>query len=97
VSGHTPGPWRVEPYRGVREDGRVVVEVFGNASAPVASFLVLADGEVSTANGKEDANLIAAAPELLAACRTILDWLPSHAQRERAQVREAIAKAEGRQ
>ena len=85
MSKHTPGPYTVTEalYRGDT--------VYGVRAA---------DGDL-IANGclKRDAELFAAAPDLLAACRTLLDayneqTTPTHM--EWRAIEAAIAKAEGR-
>ena len=93
MSGHTPGPWRIEdhdeqgePYEnGVRidaDEGPVAFDVI-DCSAP----------------------LIAAAPELLAACQAALDYFNEtrsgrewrdNGGEEPDLLRAAINKAEGR-
>jgi hypothetical protein len=87
MSGHTAGPWRYRPYyRG----GFQVTDASGTP-IPVA-------GEISVADDVKEANsrLIAAAPELLAACEDVLSDpdcdLYSSAI---ARVRAAVAKATG--
>ena len=66
---HTPGPWRVQGTRieygpFVAGDGFVVAKVFRDPS------------ETGTPNEWEaNARLIAAAPDLLAACREAIDFI----------------------
>lgn len=78
---HTPGPWVID------EDGRVMQSSNG---ANVSGLVVR---RMTT----EDAYLIAAAPDLLAALKMVLDYseLPASAIRERAV--HAIKKAERRE
>jgi hypothetical protein len=62
---HTPGPWNVTDY-----DGRVFVEPTGRT--PTGEYIC----EIGLPTGDlvfEDAHLIAAAPELLAACEAELE------------------------
>ncbi len=85
MTGHTPGPWRVDNYA---EFAMVITPTgmeIGNATERESACLTLAD-----------AQLIAAAPELLQACKMALndrmfkDW-PEIA----TALIAAIAKAEG--
>jgi len=62
---HTPGPWKVAEHYGAF---RVIT-----ASRPVA--LVLYDGGSEDREVMPNARLIAAAPELLAACKALVDNL----------------------
>ena len=67
MSKHTEGPWHWElhhlgDYRITDETGRVVVETRPDGN------------QRSTGNERENARLIAAAPELLAAARVALTW-----------------------
>lgn len=88
MSKHTPGPWYAESTG--NHQGLVISEITG------ANVAVAYDGEADTA-------LIAAAPELLAACRATLAHMyddetdaPTAAQLTE-QLTRAIAKAEGGQ
>lgn len=87
---HTPGPWRVKD-NGSMEGPHVygpVHPIDGGDYAPLAGYK---GGALSEA----DARLIAAAPELLEACRQAAFAIPTtHGAFE--TVRAAIAKAEGR-
>lgn len=91
MSKHTPGPWRTKLY----ED---VLEVYANVNGP--GWLV-AQWESPDDNDKANARLIAAAPDLLAACQAIDEWHDLMAQdypeimRPFRMVRAAIAKATG--
>lgn len=99
MSTHTPGPWKIHPYinnfggrnetKDVGPSGRAVCEVFGAFEAPF--------GAESEAN----ARLIAAAPEMLEALRTLVAAIsynqnPDTLLRESEFAREVIAKAEGK-
>ena len=97
---HTPGPWTIE-YRG--DNGSRISSQLGIIHGPRGSsdwvcdvgLLHEGDGSGSDAN----AHLIAAAPELLEALRTVLDasWngpMPDYA---RDKARAAIAAAEGKE
>lgn len=90
MSKHTPGPWKCEEHVIVDEDGQ-----------QVASVLPFYDEK--EAESLADARLIAAAPELLAACKTLADYvanLEGGNGRDYGIVkvaRAAIARAEGNQ
>jgi hypothetical protein len=87
---HTPGPWRFNPVGEVRgADWNVVVcDTYGNGDDDVADA---------------DARLIAAAPELLAACERALMLMSPAACGGRvanvdsliAEIGEAVDKAKG--
>jgi hypothetical protein len=96
---HTPGPWQADEGAGNRNaDGSHPWEVCACAGPPFGDdteIIVLAE-RVTEAN----ARLIAAAPELLAACRAALEHF---AEFHRGQpfaisgiIWAAVAKAEGR-
>ena len=86
MSGHTPGPWRVEEYgryvvvRGC--DGRIVHEI-----------------RIKAPDAPANARLIAASPELLAALIRIVDAMDARDGDEIVPgvdaARQAIAKATG--
>lgn len=87
----TPGPWEIRDglIYGI-EDGAsyLVCDVVGDPSAAV--------------NEQDEANarLIAAAPELMEACKQMLKWIDCGCDpsgKSLASARAAIAKAEGRQ
>ncbi len=90
--GPTPGPWRHEPYEGSHESA-IIGNLYQIATVQYDDF------------EHANARLIAAAPELLAACKAIWsDWRNHHqlddpdweGQSTLNLVRSAIAKAEGR-
>ncbi len=66
---HTPGPWevRVNPVRGI-----IVKTIFGSPWMDESQLIpcVVSPGE----NAKANAHLIAAAPDLLAACEEWLEY-----------------------
>ena len=85
MSGHTPGPWTVTPDSFVMAGSR--------PSIGVARIITHAQEFVA------NARLIAAAPDLLEACRAVLlarIVCPEDMSAEVELVRAAIAKAEGR-
>jgi hypothetical protein len=95
---HTPGPWTFE--HSMEEDGYVVFpeKEIDPSGRPIALLTGFKNGE--------DARLIAAAPELLSAARNALNILAALAIGDLkaiktdsaaiAELRAAIAKAEGR-
>src|SRR5262245_27459469 len=96
MSAHTPGPWLVKGWS--RDDGQGDLQVGAERCGPgCISALVVSQGDTPGAFSEQDANarLIAAAPELLEACRSVvedgfLDRPSIHA------CMAAIAKAEGK-
>lgn len=80
---HTPGPWRTGG-----KDGRIIYAADGFAVADATVFHGRHEGEHS-----ENARLIAAAPELLAALERIAEL--SYDSEATRVAREAIAKARG--
>lgn len=85
---HTPGPWAVSKTAGhaIHEQSAVYSETTGRDVAIVY-------------DGAADASLLAAAPELLAACRYVMGRWYSHDGQvcDITPIREAIAKAKGNQ
>lgn len=94
TQGHTPGPWELTGWLVCRDKG------IKYAIADVMTTAALSDGE-KEANGR----LIAAAPDLLEACKTALEVLhisEVYATMKRQCgldgvniIKQAIAKAEG--
>jgi hypothetical protein len=103
MSAHTPGPWVVAPERcanwwGKHEAGTVVV---GPDHDPICATN---DDGIATTDDIANAILIAAAPDLLAACKEFADAVYDTATRKHcggvmrdrlARLDAAIAKAEG--
>jgi hypothetical protein len=81
MGNHTPGPWKYEPGT---KTIRSQKENYWLAS--MNSW----DGAV---NHEANARLIAAAPDLLEACRWLVDYAPTPS--DAAKARAAIDKAEG--
>ncbi len=94
---HTPGPWYMEA-----NEAELYYEVNGEMQKMIAigtakdESPILAYVPTTWDEDKANARLIAAAPELLEACKGVMDMLdgefPGHPMSER--VRKAIAKAE---
>ena len=94
MSKYTPGPWNLSS----KGDGRTYVEASSETADDIAVLLMDHDQRQNSAN----ARLIAAAPDLLKACKravhlfdyddatSVLEWVDS------PEFRAAIAKAEGR-
>lgn len=82
---HTPGPWTAEPT----DNGFAIrAKAYAEQFAPVRVYSMPGHGPTSEAN----ARLIAAAPELLAACKAAIDC--GHLDIDTAdRVCAAIAKA----
>ena len=100
MSGHTPGPWRISKYSETAvqaKDGRGVASTGGFQSS------VADENPTNQAN----ARLIAAAPDLLKAAKTMLQYydafvedktaFPGETEMYADPLRAAIAKAEGQE
>lgn len=92
---HTPGPWTAGAF-----DDKVGHRIFAQWGE-VGNFIAARanEGRDRNSNGYADARLIAAAPELLEACKNAADWLSRSARDddhgEAQDLREVIAKVEG--
>lgn len=105
-AGHTPGPWFLEhcpdgSYYAIKNRPEWGSGHIWIASAE-ESHLPKSDGFPSDEQGLANAQLIAAAPELLAACRRAKKLLEPEVTKEPDrtifwELVSAIAKAEGRQ
>ena len=111
---HTPGPWGLWSEEGHDKHGHPLISVCRNSQGPLPSgwLSVQPDGEhvcIAEARGKDDetalanARLIAAAPDLLAACKEAIrlhnytgDDATDFAACVDGLLAAAIAKAEGR-
>lgn len=103
MSAHTPGPWTDESGDGSKWG---VFDADGRAVA-LAQQIVSLRADVYQAERTANARLIAAAPDLLAACKSFVEYekamdsgdhvggMLAYSQFSR-EAREAIAKAEGR-
>lgn len=95
---HTPGPWRFDP-----ENHRIISETAfedytDGDDERIPKSIVCLIGAMGGTDTKADARLIAAAPDLLAALRCLLDAAPLKYSGKRSvdareQARAAIAKA----
>jgi hypothetical protein len=97
MSTHTPGPWMVEPHA----DDDEVVYVCANYTVRdgVTRATWIAECDLQDGNLPENhanARLIAAAPDLLKACKAAIAELITDLSQTADYLRAAIAKAEGR-
>lgn len=84
---HTPGPWRAAPQPGQT----VGVHRFTHC-------VMVGDDSLADTLTEPDAHLIASAPDLLAACKAVLQGLEltgAYGSEWARTLRAAIAKAEG--
>lgn len=101
--GHTPGPWVVGGASGNEGEAREIVAA-SRTIAWSASTWDEDEGDVVTEEDDANAHLIAAAPDLLAACKRLasdLSMLRLHVMRVAGPrledlLRDVITKAEGR-
>ncbi len=100
---HTPGPWSARGRGGMSDGGSTMMhshfrgDIVHNRRTIISSSSLLGIQGDTPSEAEANARLIAAAPELLEACRDAVrvayeaemgaDWV--------AQMRKAIAKAEG--
>lgn len=70
MRGHTPAPWTTRPIG----DGRVAID--GQHWVEFATVVVEVE-EMAYREGEANARLIAAAPDLLASCKALLEAAPS--------------------
>lgn len=97
---HTPGPWHVNHNISVHidsEDGRFVAAVSADEDGNKPE-----DGYIPYAEGEANAALIAAAPDLLAACMAASAYLtppasrfPENRKAAAEMIEAAIHKAQG--
>lgn len=96
---HTPGEWRID------NNGSILGPSNGTSS-PIICIMSAwfrdhrNQGHVSQDKQEANARLIAAAPDLLEACKAMLEgvanWYPS-AMPLKIQIQEAVKKAEGKE
>lgn len=73
VKGHTPGPWLADFHNEQRNGGRFITHVHGgNQLVPIAAVPTGVEG-YGREEGRANARLIAAAPDLLAALIAFVD------------------------
>mgnify|MGYP001582264356 CR=1 FL=1 len=84
---HTPGPWVIDEF--MSEHGFYKIRRESDALCHVHSF---ADSDEPTSEATSNARLIAAAPDLLAACEAFEPKMLADTEHRR-MVRAAIAKA----
>ena len=84
---HTAGPWKVEHY-----NAHPHIEIYGRAEQGSESPQRVAFLQDHLPENEANARLIAAAPELLACCKWLLDYAPTPA--DAARVRQVIQRAE---
>jgi hypothetical protein len=89
---HTPGPWKVFKLPGASMIGVVPVNARGRPRQGRET------PDICQCEQEADARLIAAAPELLTACKEALAIVTAYAPGERQleMLRAALAKAEGK-
>ena len=87
---HTPGPWRMTPL------SNRMIDVLHDVQTPGAITHALCRVQARDswiAEAEANARLIAAAPDLLAACMSIVKSQPGTSSRQFDAARAAIAKA----
>lgn len=92
---HTPGPWRVVSFTARGSGGGCYVGISSEHHDCLAEVVIRMDDEPPSLKLLTNAQLIAAAPEILAALRAMLDDDDHDAAK--VQARAAIAKATGEQ
>jgi hypothetical protein len=98
-SKHTPGPW----YVGINEsviDSPAGEKFLGIGTDGERTICRVSQLATQDAEDEANAQLIAAAPDLLIACQRALNWIELHAGEDwgkkiQERMRNAIAKAEG--
>lgn len=96
---HTPGPWKYESGMITDARGNIIASRHSGKHATKADGY----GDILPVEADYNARLIAAAPALLAACKSALDGLYSYrdidgncsARNERDQLKASIAQVEG--
>lgn len=72
VTQHTPGPWKVHPY--IAMTGPNAGRDIGPHQLAVARAIGEFETDAPTAQTEANANLLAAAPDLLKLLREVLEW-----------------------
>lgn len=86
---HTPGPWEFEPTG--HGPGHIAADCEGAIRDGVATVW----GRTSEDTFDANARLIAAAPDLLAACKGLIENIDNPDWSDIDKIRAAIARAEG--
>jgi hypothetical protein len=96
---HTEGPWRVEAGTYFDPPHSPRLRIFGKNSREVCEVVYRTVHEpADSPEPNANANLIAATPDLLAACEAVLRMrivCPEDAEQETEACRAAVAKAKG--
>ena len=99
---HTPGPWKLDTH-GAHPEDAIGGDITGPNSEHIANLPNYGQKSgLTKARFLHNAHLIAAAPELVAAVKRLVEYgdVFSYGRTERnprEQAREAIAKAEGQE
>lgn len=106
---HTPGPWFVDGESGNTGESEAISSAGRVVAWSASTYDEDTDSDEVTDEDRDNARLIAAAPELLAVCKRVASdlsmvlWkegcgytLCGSPERTETLLREAIAKAEGR-
>lgn len=89
---HTPGPWATDDANDAPRD----VMSHGGRGLVATAYVILRGGEEECPIACANARLIAAAPELLEACKNALEFSDGGYRWLNDMLRAAISKAEGR-
>jgi hypothetical protein len=97
---HTPGPWRTHAWGDLPNSPDVNYEILSGDDTAIASIDLAFDDDTGDPKVEADemaanARLIAAAPDLLAAAKLVLE--AGDQEYVKFIVRDAISKAEGRE
>ena len=96
---HTPGPWKFKPINYCGTTPVYCGDILEKSIGGTGMIIAQCNGDTETANA--NARLIAAAPELLEACKEMLKYIDvcnkKIPQGLEKQLRSAINHAEGRE
>lgn len=107
AAAHTPGPWTANLHHTRQDGGRTYGFIFADGVVPTAAVVLGVEG-MPQDEGRANARLIAAAPDMLAALKLVDAFAKAdeaagddalwtdHFREMFEVVRAAIAKAEGR-
>ncbi len=96
---HTPGPWGFNKYSGIGAGRFNLNPYVMSGGAVMGSYAHGNKGDLTAEENRANANLIAAAPELLEALKTLRDVfedIVGFTSEFGARIDSVIAKAEGR-